>query len=223
MHRALLTSLLTIILLGCTTTSEQLVGEPVYFKYINDDIFWENIIVYGRLQKEILREPTQVYGSSFGHAYCMAEEVTFEVLDYIQWSGPDLIKFTQNKIDFCRPLAENIGFGESILFLSKNRYRGVWSTGSIKISEIDGESRIFRPSDIIYFISFNDFESLLSEYEKPFEWGMEKSIESEDVLATLKEKGVLSYKLDSSDKNNDFYLIAMYKYINLDRLLNIDF
>ena len=201
----------------------QLAGEPVYFKHINDDVFWENIVVYGRLQKEVLKKPTSVYHSSFGHGYCMSEEVSFEAQKYIKGNGPDLIEFSQNKIDFCLPIAENIGFGEAVLFLSKNEHRGIWSTGSVRIDDFEGEPRIYRPSDIMYFLSFENFESLLTEYKEPFEWGVETGLLSEQDLDKLKDKGILSYRPDPQDKNGSFYLLEMYKYISVEALLKNDF
>mgnify|MGYP001299141990 CR=1 FL=1 len=223
MYRAIITILSIAALTGCSTTYDTLVGEPVYFKHINDDVFWENVVVYGKLRTDVLRKPTGVYHSSFGHAYCMSEEVTFDVKKYILGAGPEVIEFSQNIIDFCRPIAENTGFGKSILFLSKNEHRGIWSTGSIRIDEIDGEARIFKPADIMHLLSFGNFESLLTDYEKPLEWGVDSGLLSERDLERLKEKGVLSYKLDPQDRNGDFYLLEMYKYIKVEALIGNDF
>jgi hypothetical protein len=223
MYRVLLIVFLVASLFGCSSTQETLSGEPVYFKHINDDVFWENIVVYGKLQKEVLRKPTSLYHSAFGHGYCMSEEVSFEAQKYIKGTGPDLIEFSQNKIDYCRPLAENIGFGEAIIFLSKNEHRGIWSTGSVRINNFEGESRIYRPIDIMHFLSFENFDSLLTEYKEPFEWGVEIGLLSKQDLDKMKEKGILSYRPDPQDKNDSFYLLEMYKYISVEELLSNDF
>lgn len=223
MYRALLIIFVTTFLYGCSSNPEKLAGEPVYFKHINDDVFWENIVVYGSLQKEVLQKPTSVYHSAFGHGYCMSEEVTFEAQKYIKGTGPVLIEFSQNKIDSCRPIAENIGFGEGVLFLSKNEHRGIWSTGSVRIDNFEGEARIYRPTDIMHFLSFENFESLLAEYKEPFEWGVELAQLSEQDLDKLKEKGILSYRPDPQDTSGIFYLLEMYKYISVEALLNNDF
>lgn len=219
MRLAIFEILVIISLLGCSVTSEKIVGEPVYFKDINDDVFWENIVVYGELQKDVLRKPTGVYHSSFGHGYCMSEEVTFKADKYILGSGPKIIEFSQNVIDYCKTIAESAGFGKSVLFLSKNEYRGIWSTGSIRIDEVEGEPRIFKPVDIMQFLSFENFESMLSEYKTPFSWGVEADVLSVQDLEKLKKKGVLSYRLDPQDKNGSFYHLEMYKYINVKALI----
>ena len=218
MHRTILIILTVISLWGCSTTHEGLVGEPVYFRDIGDDVFWENIVVYGELQMDILSKPTDIYNSSFGHAYCMSEEVTFKVYNYLLGSGPKVINYSQNIIDQCRPVAENIGFDKAVLFLSKNKYRGIWSTGSVPVHEIDGKSQIFRPRDIVQFLIFESFDSLLSNHEEPIEWGVEVDLLPEESLKKLKEKGVLSYKLNTQDENSSYYLVEMYKYISLEAL-----
>lgn len=236
MYRPVFLSLIFIALLGCTIANEPLVGKPVYFKNINDDAFWENIIVYGKLKKETIRQPTAVYGSSFGHAYCMAEEISFKVDSYLQGSGPELIQFTQNVIDSCKPLAADIGFGEAILFLSKNEFRGVWSTDSIKIFRIDDEDRIFQPSDIIKFSSFKNFDALLSTYENPFEWIEEKNRESHEILEALKKREILDFEIvkinwpkmpepwvHGDQAYGEFYTVKMYKYIKIDTLIENEF
>ena len=224
MYRVLLLIFVIASLSSCTLTQDKLVGESVYFKHINDNVFWEDIVVYGKLQKEVLRKPTSVYHSAFGHSYCMSEEVIFEVEKYIKGSGPDIIKFAQNKIDNCKPLAENIGFGEAILFLSKNIPRGVWSTGNVRIESSQEESQIYKPIDILHFLSFKNFESLLSEHEKPLEWvdwGVRMNLLSIETLDKLKEKGILSYRAYPHEKYGSLYLLTMYKFISVETLLKV--
>jgi hypothetical protein len=237
MFRLVLVSALLIPAGGCTTTPKAgLAGKPVYFKHVNDDVFWENIIVYGRLKKETIRQPTQVYGSSFGHAYCMAQDVSFKVEQYVQGSGPDLIEFTQHVVDSCDALSADIGFGDALLFLSKNRWRGVWSTGVISLRRFDEEVRIFEPADIMKFTSFDDFEELLSTYTEPFEWGVEKNWESYETLEALRKLGILDFAIERMEwpempqprreevyAYDEYYVVKIYKYIKLETLLAHDF
>ena len=224
MYRVLLLIFVIASLSSCTLTQDKLVGESVYFKHINDNVFWEDIVVYGKLQKQVLRKPTSIYHSAFGHSYCMSEEVIFEVEKYIKGSGPDIIKFSQNKIDNCKPLAENIGFGEAILFLSKNIPRGVWSTGSVRIESYQEKSQIYKPIDILHFLSFKNLESLLSEHEKPLEWvdwNVQTGFLSENDLDKLQEKGILSYRHYPDEKNGSLYQLTIHKFISIEALLKM--
>lgn len=216
--------LIATVLASCTTAGqpEPLVGEPVYFRHISDDVFWENFVVYGSLERNVLRKPTEVYYSAFGHSYCMVEEVSFKVIEYIQGSGPTLIEFEEHIADSCRPIAESIGFNESILFISKNEHRGTWHTGGIKLQRFDGEVRIFKPLDILRFMSFDNFESLLTDYDEPFEWAIQLGILGESDLVSLSEKGVLDFEHDSS-VGEGIYKVNMHKYISLEQLLENDF
>jgi hypothetical protein len=222
MHRILLIIILIPILHGCTVTKERLIGSPVHSEH-DGHVMWENIAVYGKLMEQTLRAPTQVYQSSFGHAFCMVEGVTFDVSGYIEGSGPKIVEFSQNKIDSCSPLAEDIGFGKSILFLSKNKYRGVWITGSARVDVNDGESRIVRPSDILHFSSFNNFELALSSHEKPLEWYLENDFETTHLLNKLKKIGILNYKLISSTDSDEYYSVTLFKYLQVDKLLKVSF
>ncbi|WKD49610.1 hypothetical protein [Microbulbifer spongiae] len=223
MYRSLWIIFVTAFFYCCSLNQEKLAGESIYFKHKNDDVFWENIVGYGRFQKEVLQKPTSVYHSAFGHGYCMSEEVTFEAKKYLKGTGSDLIEFAQNKIDYYRPIAEDIGFSEAVLFLSKNEHRGIWSTRSVRIDNFEGESRIYRPIDIMHFLSFENLESLHIEYKEPFEWGVEIGLLSEQNLDKLKGKGILSYRPDPQDKNGNLYLLEMYKYISVEALLSNDF
>lgn len=223
MHRLILTLLTTALLHGCASPEQPLMGKPVYSDHFKGKVNWENILVYGKLKENILREPTGVFHSAFGHAYCMNEEISFEVLKYLQGSGPDLIQFREDKIDSCKPLAEEIGFGEAILSLSKNEYRGVWTSSSINIGNFDGEKRIYKAEDLHFLLNLGNIDSLLTDYETPFEWFAYSHQISKKMLERLEEKGILSYKLHPEDKNNLTYSLEMYKYVNVDELLKSDF
>lgn len=222
MKKLLLAYIMLFVLMGCTTASEVLIGEPIYSRLDSSDMLWENFIVYGKLRKEVLREPTDVYQSSFGHAYCMSEEITYEVLGYIQGSGPSFIEFTQNKIDSCRPIADDIGFGKSILFLSKNKYRGIWVTGSLTLNDADTEPRIVSPSDILQLSVLDNFGDILTDHEEPSEWKIEKGFESKDDLEKLKEKGILEFELIKDESGREFYMVKIYKYIRIKDLLRVN-
>ena len=93
----------------------------------------------------------------------------------------------------------------------------------MRINNFEGESRIYRPIDIMHFLSLDNIDSLLTEYKKPFEWGLEIGLVSKQDLDKLKEKGILSYRPDPQDKNGSFYLLEMYKYISVEALLSNDF
>jgi len=239
MHRLVLLSLLVTLTLGCTATVPQeppLVGKPIYFKHINDDVFWENIIVYGNLEKEVIRDPSKTYGSSFGHSYCMVQDISFRVKKYIQGSGPDLIEFSQHVVDSCRSLSTDTGLKGSILFLSKNKFRGIWTTGSVKIFNFDGEDRIILPTDIVKFNHFENFNELLTSFKEPFEWSVENDYESYQALVTLKEKGILDFEkvkekwpksIDAKEGepqgDYEYFSVKINKYIKLNTLFENDF
>lgn len=224
-------------MLGCATTTDvPLSGKPIYFKNINDDVFWENIIVFGYLERETIRQPTSSYASSFGHAYCMAQDISFRAKNYIQGSGPNLIEFTQHVVDSCQSLSTDIGLQKAILFLSKNEHRGIWSTGNVRVFNLDGEGRIVDPLGINMFSSLENFDALLSEYSEPFEWGEAKSWETYETLNALKDKAVLDFELvksswpklpeprsDEAQAYDEYYQIKMYKYIKLNTLLESNF
>jgi hypothetical protein len=207
-----------------------------YFKHINYDADVKYLVIYGSIQKETVRKPTEVFESNFGHAYCMAQDIAFKVERYIQGNGPDLIEFTQHIIDSCKTLSADVGFGETILFLSKNRWGKVWAEGAIKVSRFNNEARIFQPSDILKFTQFGNFDELLSTYSLPFEWSVEKTWESNEMLEELRKRGVLDFKVersnwpktpqprrDEAQAYDEFYIVKMYKYIKLDTLLAYDF
>lgn len=223
MNRLILTLLTTALLYGCASPEQTLVGKPVYSEHFKGEVTGEHIIVYGKLKKNVLREPTGVFHSAFGHAYCMNEEISFEVLKYLRGSGPDLIQFREDKIDSCKPLAEEIGFGEAILSLSKNEHRGVWNSGSMIIGNFDGEKRIYKAEDLYSLIILGNIDELLTDYEAPFEWFAYSHQISKKMLERLEDKGILSYKLHPEDKNNLTYSLEMYKYVKVDELLKSDF
>lgn len=239
MHRLILLSLLVTLSSICTATvlkGPPLVGKPIYFKHINDDVFWENIIVYGNLEKEVIRAPSKTYESSFGHSYCMVQDISFRVKKYIQGAGPDLIEFSQHSVDSCKSLSTDIGFKASILLLSKNKFRGIWTTGSIKIFSLDGEDRIFLPTDIVKFSHFENFNELLTSFKEPYEWGVENDHENYQALVSLKEKGILDFEkvkekwpkaLDAKESvpqgYNEYFLVKINKYIKLDALFENNF
>lgn len=200
----------------------ELLGEPIY-TVGDSEVRREDFVVYGRLLKEVLVAPTDVYASSFGHAYCMAEEVTYEIKHYIQGSGPPIIEFTQNLVDYCTPLAEEIGFEESILFFSKNKWRGIWSTGTARIFKDDGQRRIVLPADIERFSSLDNFKLLLSDYDEPVEIAFSRQLEAWKFSESLKELGVISERPSQNEEDKDFLLLNLHKYIDLEDLLRNNF
>lgn len=223
MNLRLLACLIALAPVGCSVTGIPLSGEAVYAKERKDYFLWEEIVVFGKLKEEVLRPPTEVYHSSFGHSYCMSEYVVYEVFEYIKGSGPKVIEFSQNTFDVCQPLADQSGFGESILFLAKNKHRGVWSNASIVIDTSNGDRRIFKPEDIAMFLRFSNFKSLLRDYEEPYEWAVGTGLLPKSELEKLQENGVLSYRLDPSDIHQSIYLLKMYKYIDANALLTKNF
>jgi hypothetical protein len=161
----------------------------------------------------------------------MAQDVSFKVEKYVQGSGPERIEFTQHVVDSCRALSVDIGFGDAILFLSKNKWRGVWTTDVIRVRHFDEEARIIEPADIMKFASFDDFDELLSTYTEPFEWSVEKNWESYDTLEALRKRGILDFAIertnfpkmpqprrDEVNAYDEYYLVKMYKYIKLETL-----
>tara|TARA_R100000687_G_scaffold81550_1_gene78796 strand:- start:547 stop:1218 length:672 start_codon:yes stop_codon:yes gene_type:complete len=223
MNLRLLACLIALAVVGCSATGIPLSGEAVYAKERKDYFLWEEIVVFGKLKEEVLRPPTEVYHSSFGHSYCMSEYVVYEVFEYIKGSGPKVIEFSQNTFDVCRPLADQSGFGESILFLAKNKPRGVWSNASMVIDTSNGDRRIFKPEDMAMFLRFSNFESLLRDYEKPYEWAIGTGLLPKSELEKLRGYGVLSYRLDASDTHQSIYLLEMYKYLDANALLTKNF
>ena len=102
----------------------------------------------------------------------MAEDGTYEAMDYIRGSGPKLITFTQHLMDVsCDSIAEEIGLGESILFLVNSEFRGLKPEGGLRLYDDHGEARILFPEDIERFTIFGDFDALLSTYTEPVEIG----------------------------------------------------
>lgn len=207
------------LLSGCSTTYKPPAQKSVATDGVDGDLSLGDIVVYGRLRKEVLQKPTAVFYSAFGHSYCMSQEVVYDVDEYLQGSGPATIKFSQHKIDYCWTLTENIGFNESILFLSKNKHRGVWSTGSAKIFRYDGKADIFTPKDIMQFVRFENFDAFLLDHDKPIDWTFELGHTPIEGLEILQERGVLTYESDPRYKGGEFYHLKLYKYIDIDLLL----
>jgi hypothetical protein len=179
----------------------------------------------------------------------MAQDVSFKVERYLQGRGPDRIEFTQHVVDRCDALSADVGFGEAILFLSKNEWRGVWATAAIRIRRFEDEARVFEPDAIKQFTSFDTFDNLLSTYGQPFEWSVEKTWDSYETLEALRRRGLLDYAVkkrewpeiiaetgagqhrvatsrprrDEDHAFDEYYAVTMYKYIRLETLLAHDF
>ncbi len=217
MYRAVMAIFAVVFVCGCAPTPKSLSGQPEYSKHFENQVTRESIIVYGELQRNVLSKPTAVFGSAFGHAFCMNEEVTFEVKRYLVGTGPQIINFSNNIIDDCRPIADSTGFGEAILLLNKNEHRGVWSSGSAKVRYIDDKPGIYLPHEIMQFIWFKVFFDSLEDYSEPITMRTDHWLVLEGELERLAEAGVLTFKPDP--KNEDGHLVELRKYISLEKLL----
>lgn len=233
MYRLTLASALLIASAGYATPDTELIGKPFHSKLNSNHVLSEErIVVYGRLEKEVITKPTETYGSFFGDGYCMNRRVSFKVEKYIQGNGPDLIEFSENVLNSCRALSADIGFGEAIMFLSTNKFRGVWSEHSARVYRLHEEAEILDPNDVERFTSFDNFEELLSTYCQPLEWRAEKDWQSYDTLGNLRERGILDFAVekskwpeqpqprrDETHAYDEYYMVKMYKYIKLETLL----
>jgi len=233
MRRVVISACFAALICGCSNKAGTGSGGPIRDKY-SEGFSSGGLVVHGRLTRTTLRQPTEVFHSALGHGYCMAEDSTYEVSDYIRGSGPELITFTQHLMDTsCDSISEEIGLSESIVFLVNSKFLGLKPEGGFRIYPDDGEPRVLFPEDIYRFTIFGDFDALLSTYTEPVEiGGFAKDPEVYRVLANLREKGVLDFRVerndwsavarrpaDASQAYTDTYLVTMYKYIKLETLL----
>jgi len=214
---------------------EPLRGKPIHYEWGDKRVIYENVIVHGRLQELTIRQPTATYGSAFGHAYCMEEVITYEVENFVVGSGPKLLQFKQHVLDWCNPLSEKIGLGESLLFLSFNSIRGIWTNTGIKLVKLNDELVIIQPQDLAEFLKFTNFEDLeelLTAHEEPLTRYIEREFHTYDMLEALRQRDILDYEEvrvpwpkhpDREMNDTEFYKATVYKYIRLSSLFEVEF
>jgi hypothetical protein len=230
-------AILVLLLLGPSIANgdEPLKGKPVHYKWGDNRVIYENVIVHGALQELTIRQPTATYGSAFGHAYCMEEEITYKVKNYVLGSGPKLLQFKQHVIDWCNPISEKTGLGESLLFLSFNSIRGIWTDTGIKLAKKDDDLVIIQPQDIAEFLKFADFENfdqMMTDHDEPIIRYVEREWHTHDMLEALRKRDILDFeevrvpwpeRPDQEMNDTEFYKATIYKYIRLSSLLKAEF